>query len=93
MLSLLILSADVGYGLARDGISAEAALLHLKMGGIEAVCGALGFALFYSMMRVFLKGRVQEPAETSHEAEENFYQMPSQRYGVIFPEAVAYTDE
>ena len=72
MLSLLILSADVGYGLARDGISAEAALLHLKMGGIEAVCGALGFALFYSMMRAFLKGRVREPAETSHEAEENF---------------------
>lgn len=35
MLSLLILSADVGYGLARDGISAETAFSYLKMGVLK----------------------------------------------------------
>ena len=44
MLSLLILSADIGYGLAREGITAEAALRQLRFGAIEAVFGAVAFA-------------------------------------------------
>ena len=72
MLSLLILSADVGYGLARDGISTEAAVFHLKMGGIEAVCGAVGFALFYGTMKVFLKGIARELPEAETQTEQNF---------------------
>ncbi len=62
----------MGYGLARDGISAEAALLHLKMGGIEAVCGALGFCPVLQYDAGVFKRTGPEPAETSHEAEENF---------------------
>lgn len=37
MLSLLILSADIGYGLAREGVTLEAAVRQLRFGAIEAV--------------------------------------------------------
>lgn len=71
MLSLLILSADVGYGLAREGLTLTAAGHQLRLGAIEAVFGALGFALFYSVMKVFLKETVrEEPVEEA--SEENF---------------------
>lgn len=72
MLSLLILSADVGYGLAREGVSLETAGRLLRFGVIEAVFGAVGFALFYSIMKVFLKGNAREEEIAPKENEENF---------------------
>ena len=44
MLSLLILSADIGYGLAVEGISAEAVLRQLRLGILEAVFAGAAFA-------------------------------------------------
>lgn len=68
MLSLLVLSADVGYGLAREGLTLTAVGQQLRLGAIEAVFGALGFALFYSVMKVFLKETVrEEPIEEANE--------------------------
>ena len=72
MLSLLILSADVGYGLAREGVSLETAGRLLRFGVIEAVFGAVGFALFYSIMKVFLKENAREEELVPKENEENF---------------------
>lgn len=72
MLSLLILSADLGYGLARDGITKEMALYHLRMGVVEAVFGAVGFLIFYNVMKAFLKIRNSEWAEEEKIKEENF---------------------
>ena len=72
MLSLLILSADVGYGLAREGVSIEAAGRLLRFGAVEAIFGAVGFAIFYSIMKVFLKDNVREVPVSEKESEENF---------------------
>ena len=72
MLSLLILSADVGYGLAREGVSIEAAGRLLRFGAVDAIFGAVGFAIFYSIMKVFLKDNVREVPVSEKESEENF---------------------
>ncbi len=72
MLSLLILSADVGYGMAGEGISWATAGRLFRFGAIEAIFGAVGFALFYSIMKVFLKEREREAPVIEKENEENF---------------------
>lgn len=72
MLSLLILSADIGYGLAREGVTLEAAVRQLRFGAIEAVFGAAAFALFYNIMKVFLKETAREVPMAEEENEENF---------------------
>lgn len=75
MLSLLILSADVGYGLAIEGMSAEMLLNQLRLGALEAAFGALGFFMFYSVMKVFLKGMGENREALQVEKdEENFVQ-------------------
>lgn len=75
MLSLLILSADVGYGMAIEGMSAAMLLNQLRLGAFEAIFGAFGFFLFYSVMKVFLKdtGENREALQ-AEKAEENFVQ-------------------
>ena len=65
MLSLLILSADVGYGLAREGVSIEAAGRLLRFGAVEAIFGAVGFAIFYSIMKEnFVRCRLGDMASS-----------------------------
>ncbi|MBQ2287662.1 MAG: SpoIIE family protein phosphatase [Lachnospiraceae bacterium] len=60
MLSLLILSADIGYGLAREGLDFQMFGRQLRLGGLEAVFGAAGYMVFYAMMNAFLK-KVDRP--------------------------------
>lgn len=71
MISLLILSGDMGYGLAQSGISKAAAAYHLKAGCVEILCSAAGFALFYGIMKVFLKNAEGSRVDEG-EREENF---------------------
>ena len=56
MLSLLILSADIGYELAKEDFAFKTLGSQMRLAGFEAVYGAIGFYLFYVMMQVFLKG-------------------------------------
>jgi stage II sporulation protein E len=74
MLSLLILSADMGYGLALEGISKASVLHQLRFGAVEAVFGTLGFILLYSMMKAFLKPVAREDSPAEKENEANFIQ-------------------
>lgn len=55
MLSLLILSADIGYGLAKEGISWQVIGTQLRFGIIEAGFASIGFVVFYAVMKGFLK--------------------------------------
>ena len=55
MLSLLILSADIGYGLAGEGLRFSALGESLRFGGVEASLGAAAYLAFYTVMKVFLK--------------------------------------
>ncbi len=78
-LALLILSANVGYGLALSGISRLYALRHLWTGIFEASGAAVAFLLFGQVMKVF-EGpapKAEETApffkpETRERAEEDF---------------------
>ena len=71
MLSLLILSADIGYGLAVEGISAEAVLRQLRLGILEAVFAGAAFAVFFMVMKVFLKDEVEDQTPKENANEEN----------------------
>lgn len=56
MLSLLILSADIGYELAKEDVALKMIGSYMRLAGFEAVYGAISFYVFYLMMKVFLKG-------------------------------------
>ena len=56
MLSLLILSADIGYGLAKEGIQFQLLGSHIRLGGFEAALCVVGYSVFYTIMKAFLKG-------------------------------------
>lgn len=75
MLSLLILSADIGYGLAREGLDFQMFGRQLRLGGLEAVFGAAGYMVFYTMMKAFLKKvdrpLVEEGGEKNSDDSEN----------------------
>lgn len=71
MLSLLVLSADIGYGLAREGISLQAVLHQLRTGALETVFTAVAFLFFYQVMKIFLKEVAREPFSGSNAEEAN----------------------
>ena len=56
MLSLLILSADIGYELAKEDFALKMLGSQMRLAGFEAVYSAICFYLFYMMMKVFLRG-------------------------------------
>lgn len=70
MLSLLILSADMGYGLAAQGVSLTAFLSELRLGCFEAVFSALTFFMFYKIMKNFLKEIKSQREAAAQEKEE-----------------------
>ena len=71
MLSLLILSAGVGYGLA-GGISTENFVRQMRISTLEAVIGAAAFLLFYAVMNVFLKNMPRQLPDDDREDEARF---------------------
>lgn len=70
MLSLLILSADIGYGMATQGISVEALFDQLRLGVFEAAFGGLGFFVCSLLMKAFLKDTGSERENAEEEKEE-----------------------